>query len=182
MPEYDDEDQAMTPALQDETPAPSASSAEPSEQSEPTEQTIATGSPGDSAVAASDFLPPWHVKGTDWNVGPTFNPSTDDTHDNPTNEDRTRRKQEDDPRGNGAQAPVEWWKPKPLDLTPPDNPFTPEAQEKQRQKDLAEAQQRAEKRRQEEADRKQRIEDMKKLSGPDERGDYPLPQTDQRNG
>jgi hypothetical protein len=187
MPVYDDEDQDQdqdkmtTPAPQLDAPAPPTSSVEPSEPGEPSEQSAAS-SPGASAISGPGILPPWHIPGTDWSGMPTFSPSTDDSHDTPQNEDRARRKAEDDPRGNGPAGPVEWWDPPKPDLTPPSNPFTPEAQEARRQKEAAEMQQRAEKAGQVEAERQKMIEQMKQMRGPDERGDYPMPPADRASG
>jgi hypothetical protein len=86
----------------------------------------------------------WPVS-DDWKVGAEPKRSTDGSRDNPQNQDRARRAQEDDPRGNGPKVPegAEWWKAKKPDLSTPQNPFTPEAQEQQRQRQLQQQLERA---------------------------------------
>ena len=75
-------------------------------------------------------------------------------------------------------GPVDWWSSKPLDLTKPDNPFTPEAQARIKEAEQAEAQRRAAETRAREQERQRMLDTARQMREPDQPGDYPLPPGD----
>lgn len=60
----------------------------------------------------------------DWKFGVVPKGSTDDSHDNPQNQDRARRKEEDarEAQRRGDVTPNEWWKPQPKPSIDPNDP------------------------------------------------------------
>jgi hypothetical protein len=181
MSEYDLDADVPTPEADGDAPSVSL------EQGEPTEQAAFADPYSANAIAAdpASSLPPWHVPGTDWNVGPTWSGSTDDTYDNKQNKDRAEQQRDDERRGRGDPKPSEWWKPKPLDLTLPDNPFTPEAQAEIKRKQQEKDREREEERRKKEEEMKKMMQDAiqeqketKQQLEPEEPGDYPMPPDD----
>ncbi|MCE9578752.1 MAG: hypothetical protein K8W52_36845 [Deltaproteobacteria bacterium] len=121
---------------------------------------------------ASDGLglpDPFHIPGTDWGVQPQFTPWMDDPSP------YTPPAPEPQVPGGDPPSPPEWWKPQ----TPgpvPENPFTPEAQQKIKDKHKADD----DARRQREQLMKE-LEDMAKQKSPDEKGDFPIPSGDTGN-
>lgn len=165
------QDQVAAPAPQD--PESSDNTVEPPGRSERSDPATVAELSSDSPV--NKLIPPWHIPGTDWKLSPTWKSSTDDEYDDPDKRERARRKQEDDPRGNGPKSP-DVGEP----ATPPgSSPFTPE--EDQLTKSIQEANRRAQQRIQEKNDAQKQFEEEMKRPAPDERGDYPLPPDDQSN-
>jgi hypothetical protein len=70
----------------------------------------------------------------DWKFGVVPKGSTDDSHDNPQNQDRARRKEEDarEAQRRGDASPNEWWKPQPKPSIDPNDPVIKAIEEDRR--------------------------------------------------
>jgi hypothetical protein len=179
MSEYDLDADVPTPEADGDAPSVSLEGGEPTEQ--------AADDPFSANAIAADLRslkPPWHVKDTDWNVEPAY-VGDDDTYDSQKNKDRAEQQRDDERRGRGDPTPSEWWKTKPLDLTLPDNPFTPEAQAEIKRKQQEKDREREEERRKKEEEMKKMMQDAiqeqketKQQLEPEEPGDYPMPPDD----
>lgn len=113
---------------------------------------------GPEALGPKD---PIHIPGSDWNVLPGFSPNMDD----PSPHSVAPSGPLD--RGGTPPGPPAWWVDEPpAQRAAPENPFTPEAQQKIKEKAAREA-----------AERK-RLDDLEVPPASDDRGDFPEHQGD----